>query len=462
MALAACAPRATGPLGAKTPIVVIGAGLSGLVVARDLALAGRDVVVLEAQARPGGRILTLRSPIADGAYVECGATHVIGDPELLDLLRAVGVAVVKPKPPRGLATVEYFGGKRVRLDPGTPPTERVVLDEAERKLDFIGRIQRYFAMVKGVDPESPRSTFAKYDGASGLELLASLGASPGYIQASALTFVPEKLEETSAAFLLQQVAGFFRDFDLGAAGGRIEGGSDRLPFALARELGARVLFGAEVKRIEQLDGRARVSFVKDGQLQALDAVRVVSAIPYSVLRHIEIAPGLSAAKARVIAELPMASVARIFAEVDRRFWSEQGEAGDVETDEPLGAVRDETKLQAGNVGVLGAYLSGDAARRWTAIAKAERQDAFLNHLERIHPGTKTHFAHFLEHSWDEDPYARGAYAWMKKGQWSSLGPALTTPDGLLHFAGDHTSARPGWMHGALSSAKRVVREILAR
>ena len=459
LGLAACAPKANGPGSAKTPIVIIGAGLSGLVIARDLAAAGRDVVVLEGQSRPGGRILTLREGFGDGVYVECGATHVVGDPDLLELIKSAGVSIVKPKPPHGLATIEVYDGKRTRFDPGVEPPSHTVLSEDERKLDFPGRVARYFGIAKGVDPYAPLSTFAKYDGASGLELLVSLGASPGYIKSVAAGFTPDRLDEISAAFLLQQMAGFFRDFDL-TGGGRIEGGSDRLPTALAQGLGARVMYGAEVKRIEQRDDGARVGFVKDGQLQQMDAVRVVSAIPFTVLRRIEIVPALATAKARAVMELPMASATRVFASFERRFWNEQGESGDVQTDEPLGVIRDETKLQAGNAGVLGAYLTGDAARTYGALATDERKKAFLEHLERAHPGAKEAVKTFVEHAWDDVPTARGAHAWMKKGQFATLAPALAVADRRIHFAGDHTTPRPGWMHGALASAKRVVREIL--
>jgi len=50
-------------------------------------------------------------------------------------------------------------------------------------------------------------------------------------------------------------------------------------------------------------------------------------------------------------------------------------------------------------------------------------------------------------------------AWFKTGQLADWGPALAGPEGRIHFAGDHTSHRPGFMHGAVASAKRVVAEI---
>jgi monoamine oxidase len=44
---------------------------------------------------------------------------------------------------------------------------------------------------------------------------------------------------------------------------------------------------------------------------------------------------------------------------------------------------------------------------------------------------------------------------------TEFGPAIASVEGRMHFAGDQTSYRPGFMHGAVSSAGRVVREILS-
>ena len=57
-------------------VLVLGAGLSGLAAAYELAEAGHEVTVLEARTRAGGRVLTLRDGFADGLYAEAGAIFV--------------------------------------------------------------------------------------------------------------------------------------------------------------------------------------------------------------------------------------------------------------------------------------------------------------------------------------------------------------------------------------------------
>ena len=115
LALAACSgtPRSRAPQ--RDPkagrIVVVGAGLSGLVIAYRLMQHGYDVLVIEATARPGGRIRTIRG-WPDGLYVEAGATHVLGDPELVALIRELGVATGTPAPRAKLARVSHLRGER--------------------------------------------------------------------------------------------------------------------------------------------------------------------------------------------------------------------------------------------------------------------------------------------------------------------------------------------------------------
>lgn len=60
----------------------------------------------------------------------------------------------------------------------------------------------------------------------------------------------------------------------------------------------------------------------------------------------------------------------------------------------------------------------------------------------------------------KDEWARGASAYYKPGQFSSLHPHVSKPEGRIYFAGEHTSVWiDGWMQGALESGNRVANEI---
>jgi len=68
--------------GPAKKVLVLGAGMAGLVAAYELTQLGHDVTVLEARTRPGGRVHTLREPFSDGLYAEEGAARIPENHEL--------------------------------------------------------------------------------------------------------------------------------------------------------------------------------------------------------------------------------------------------------------------------------------------------------------------------------------------------------------------------------------------
>ncbi len=77
-------------------MVVVGGGVAGLVAARDMAEAGRDVLVLEGSSQVGGK---LRTAEIAGLTVDVGAEAMLARrPEGVELVRELGVEVVHPTP----------------------------------------------------------------------------------------------------------------------------------------------------------------------------------------------------------------------------------------------------------------------------------------------------------------------------------------------------------------------------
>src|SRR5947209_2343503 len=97
--------------------------------------------------------------------------------------------------------------------------------------------------------------------------------------------------------------------------------------------------------------------------------------------------------------------------------------------------------------------------RASAPSVRTRPAATLTEMEKVFPGIRAHYEGGTSYCWDQDPWSQGDYAWFKPGQMASLFPHVASVEGRIHFAGEHTSAWPGWMQGALVSGYRAAREV---
>lgn len=157
---------------------------------------------------------------------------------------------------------------------------------------------------------------------------------------------------------------------------------------------------------------------------------------------------------------PKKSITEIFLQTKERFWLNQGESGFAVTDLPITQVWDITHNQPGKRGILQAFPISLHSRRVTEMSEAERISFTLDQMEMIFPGVQNYFEAGLSKCWDQDEWSRGATAYYKPGQFSTLLPHVSSPEGRIHFAGEHTSVWiDGWMQGALESGNRVANEI---
>jgi monoamine oxidase len=94
-----------------------------------------------------------------------------------------------------------------------------------------------------------------------------------------------------------------------------------------------------------------------------------------------------------------------------------------------------------------------------ALSEHGRLTATIEGMAKVYPSIREQYEGGASKWWDEDEWARGAYAWFEPGQMMTLMPHIARPEGRVHFAGDQASSSPRWMEGALESAERVRREI---
>lgn len=431
----------------RARLVVIGAGLAGLAAGDALARAGHDVTILEARSEPGGRVRTLRG-FAGGQHAEAGALLVPDDHDLtLEYVKRFGL-LLEPALPSFAVQLSYVRGRRVVRHGAGGREWPFDLTAEDRELGVAGMWEKYVAKP------AARMAPDALDAISVGEFLRRQGAYPeavALLRVGFLDMMGEGVESYSALQMVQRMR---------HARGRsytIKGGSDQLPKALAATLQGAIHYDSPALRIELGPASATVLTPR----ARFTAEHVVCALPCSVLRRIEIAPGLSPRKQQAIAELDYCSVTRLLLQFRRRIWTKEQLHMLTTTDLPVKWIFEHTVAQPGARGILEAQALGSDARRLASMAEGERLAFALSQIEEVFPGAREHYERGTSICWDEEPWARGAFAYFRPGQLTGLSPQLAQPNGRVHFAGDHTSSWSGWMQGALESGLRAAREVAA-
>lgn len=440
-------------------ILIIGAGLSGLVAGYELRRAGHHVTILEATQRPGGRVRTLREPFSDGLYAEAGAGRIPNTHHLtLAYIKQFGLRLA-PYRPTHAATVYSAGRKRVRVAPGHSP-DLAALDAGftpdEIRLGLNGLYARHLAPLSHeigtVPPEQwPSAAVLSYGNETMAEMLTRQGASPAAIRQFALGY-----EEDS-------VLDFLRDAYSHEAPRlfHVVGGNDRFPHAFAERLSREIRYGAPVVRIEQDEREVRAVVERDGRSETFTGDRLICGVPFAALRQVAFTPALSVGKQQAIAELPYGSVTRVYLQSRRRYWLDEGADGFAQPLDLSMELWNPSHDQPGTRGLQLGYLYEALARKVAALEEPERIRYFLDLVEPMYPEVRRHFELGASFAWEAQPYQRGAYAVYGKGDYDRHGPHVRTPEGRLHFCGEHASPWPGWMQGALYSGLRAAREATA-
>jgi monoamine oxidase len=235
---------------------------------------------------------------------------------------------------------------------------------------------------------------------------------------------------------------------------KIKGGNDNLPKAFAQRLSAKIHYGSPVVKIEQDAQHARVTFLEKGARQTMTADRILCAIPFSVLRNVELPSNFSARKVEIIKKLEYANVSRVYLQAKKRSWEEKGLNGFAITSDAV-EIWQPTWNQPGPRGILMTYNRPGQAERIAAMKESERINSTLTQLGQWFPGLQENFERGASWCWAEEEWSRGA--------WSFVGPrdivSASTAEDRIHFAGEHLSRWASWMQGALDSSARVVKEI---
>ena len=435
-------------------VVVIGAGVAGLIAAVMLAEAGRRVTVLEASGRAGGRI---RTDLIGGVPVELGAEFVHGrPPELLALLDDLGLGRYE------------LGGTDLRFGDGSAlESQEENNDEENGPFAVLRQMERWAAEHSGED-----QTFAAWLAQSGVPA-AEGAAAVGYVEG----FNAADAQEASVQALATQQRA--EDAIDGGVAFHVEGGYHRLAEALTERLeraGGMLVTRKPVGRIEWRRDDVRC-WCRDGEVFA--AERAIVTLPLGVLQsdslRFDPPPGDVLEQA---ARMRMGQVCRMSLVFRRRWWAELAHPQH-EKLQSLSflfarerALNDDPHFPVFWTGfpsldpVLTAWTGGPAADAFAAMDDPAIAHTACADLARIFGVAREQVLDELvshhRYDWRGDPLFCGSYSWVPSGAADASARMAQPVEGTLFFAGEHTDTSGHWgtVHGALRSGMRAARQVL--
>jgi monoamine oxidase len=472
-----------------TSVVILGAGLAGLVAAIELRRAGYRVQVLESEARAGGRCWTIRGgdrfsetdgttqtcAFDEGQYLNAGPWRIPHHHKaVLDYCKRFGVAL-EPfiqvnhsayvhargafggRPQRFHHVAADFNGyvaellakatNQNRLDDAVTREDRQRLLEALRQWGALDDNYRY---VRGEYSSEHRG----YDRDPG----GGLSGAPVYSQ-------PIGLSDVLRAGLWQDF-GTRNEYNYQMTMFQPVGGMDMIPRALARELDGVVRFGAKVTAIRQDATGVTVAFEdarQPGQNQTARADWCLCTIPLPVLSRIPMNVGRPMQAA--IAAVRYTASVKIGLQFKRRFWEEdEGIYGGITfTDLPIRQLSYPSYgFQSRGKGVLLGGYAGGAANEFIALSPAERVRRTVEYGAMIHPQYREEFETGVSVAWSRLPSALGCFAVWSEATHSQHYANLCAIDGRVMLAGEFASYMPSWQEGAVLSALDAIARLHRR
>jgi monoamine oxidase len=195
---------------------------------------------------------------------------------------------------------------------------------------------------------------------------------------------------------------------------------------------------------------------------AYSARFVVSAVPFSVLRSVEIVGSDNPLQRQAITTMPYANTARLYLTVDKPFWKEDGLPASFSTDGPIGmfwGIDNHTGEGRHRAMVV---MVGNVAQAISRLDHEEAEAFVLRELVRLRPAAKGLLRYQTYKDWLRDPLQRGCGFSLAPGQVNAFARDMVKPWQVLHFAGEHTRRLDYGMEGAMESGERVAIEIAGR
>jgi monoamine oxidase len=476
------------PKGAS--VLILGAGIAGMVAAYEMRKAGYKVQILEYNERPGGRNWSLYSGdtytemggvtqhvnFAKGQYFNPGPWRIPYHHQgILHYCQMLGVKLesfVMVNNASYVHDTNAFDGKPKRLrevaaDYDGYTAELLAKATSQDKLDATIDKDEKDAMLRML--RSWGALDANYEYKKGLTSSDMRGYDmpPG----GGLNSVPTASDPMPRRELHMSnlwVGRYFpKQWDFQGQLFQPVGGMGQIGKAFGKKLNGVIKYDCKVTDIHQDDSGVTVTYVSSksgGTPKTAKADWCVCTIPGSVLSQIPI--NVSAPMKAAINSLPYGPAIKVGLQFKRRFWEEDDNiyGGNSYTNQPISTISYPSHgfFDKGPAVVLGAYAVGPKIYNLEALSAKEMIQAALDQGEKIHPQYKQEFDNGVAVAWHRVPWTMGcAGAWSDDNRAKNYN-AMCAVDNRIVLAGEHCSRLLAWQEGSVLSSLDAIERLHKR
>jgi monoamine oxidase len=446
----------------EADVIIVGAGLSGMIAARKLLDAGLKPLILEADERVGGRILT--QDVMPGLPVELGAQW-IGDTHerMFRLAAELGVETFAQYD-EGETSYELAGSGVLRENEfhARFANELAELERVLRHLDELA------AEVPVEAPwQAPRA--AEWDAITAGTWYDNQELSPvarTLLEICTVGILAVPTVEVSFLHLLFTIqtcgvtSELFAESEGGAQTTRFIGGTREIPRRLEALIADHIVLDVPVQLIEHsadsVTVHCRGGLVARGR-------RVIVAISPTLAGRIMYEPPLHGVRDQLTQRLPNGSAMKAFFIYDEPFWRNDGFNGQLISDVGPARMSNDTCIPGNDHGVILLFLEGDQARTYGRLPEDERREGLTAELVRHFGRAAAYPGFYIDGEWSDRQWTRGCYnANHGPHVWTTYGPALNAPIGVIHWASTDTATYwSAYMEGAVDAGERAAQAVIA-